>query len=163
MVDKERGVMMSKIKKVVIPILVVMFLLSACGGKKYLSYQESYKKLEEAGYTITGHTEKEKILIFLQELAEDYNEYVVYENSEYDRNLTKMDANTTNVESMIYAYKGELKVFIFYCEDEDSAVMVSRAIDSLFSSEMGEIMASQDKNFAYLYSAEVNDVLGFRD
>ena len=96
-------------------------------------------------------------------MAGDYNEYVVYENSEYDRNLTKMDANTTNVESMIYAYKGELKVFIFYCEDEDSAVMVSRAIDSLFSSEMGEIMGSQDKNFAYLYSAEVNDVLGFRD
>ena len=49
MADKERGLIMSKIKKVVIPILVVMFLFSACGGKKYLSYQESYKKVEEEG------------------------------------------------------------------------------------------------------------------
>ncbi len=51
--------------------------------------------------------------------------------------------------------------FIFYCEDEDSAIIVSYALNASYIKNMGQYFGGQDKNFVYLYSAEVNDILKF--
>ncbi len=152
---------MLKTKSTLVLILIALVLLSACGGQKYISYEETYKKLEEAEYTVIGETDKDEILETLQDLAESYNKYVDYEKSEYNIEYPKMDANTVNVKSIIKAKKGDNVAFIFYCEDEDSAIIVSYALNASYIKNMGQYFGGQDKNFVYLYSAEVNDILKF--
>lgn len=152
---------MLKTKSTLVLILIALVLLSACGGQKYISYEETYKKLEESEYTVIGETDKDEILDTLQEIAESYNKYVDYEKSEYSIEHPKMDANRVNVNSIIKAKKDDKVAFIFYCEDEDSAVTVSNAIFAIYIKNMGQHFGGQDKNFVYLYSAEVNDILKF--
>jgi hypothetical protein len=72
-----------------------------------------------------------------------------------------MDPNATNVESIIIAEKGDSRAFIFYCEDEESAVIINFALFGVYSSKLGEQLGSQDKNFVFLYSVEVNEILKF--
>jgi hypothetical protein len=135
----------------------------ACGGPKYFTYEETIQKLEEAGYTVIGQTDKDEILETLTELAESYNKYVERENREYNVSLSEMDPNTTNVESLILAKKDDDYAFIFYCEDEESAMMIGYAINEVYGSKIGEQMAEQDKNFVFLYTVAVNDILKYRD
>ena len=153
---------MYKTKSTIIFFLVsLVVLLSACGGQRYLSYEETYQKLEEAEYTVIGKTDKDEILDALQELAESYNKFVEHEKSEYNVEYPEMDPNATNVESIIIAEKGDSRAFIFYCEDEESALIINFALFGVYSSKLGEQLGSQDKNFVFLYSVEVNEILKF--
>lgn len=150
-------------RKIIIGILFVfLVLLASCGGKKYPPYEEIYEKLDNAGYMVRGMTTEDEVLEAVQEIVDSYNELDPESHSGYFSSYPQMDANKIHVEKCIVAEKGKSLAFFFYCADEESAVMIGHALNALYSITIGQQMGGQDDNFAYLFSADVNDILKIR-
>lgn len=150
-----------------IVLILPVLLLSGCNDSTYINYNDAINILETASYTVEATTNEQIIYDEVGAIATAYNSYVYQQNiseaengSEY--RLTSIYSNDISVNSMISANKDNLYCYIFYCEDEASAILLSNcftATSSSYFSIEGASYAVQDGNFAFIYSEAVNEVL----
>lgn len=149
---------MVKLQKILAMLFVFALLLSGCGDK-YLTYEQTVKKLEDAGFTVNSSTDADEIKERIAQLTSQYNSYV--QNHE-DEGLSFIPIDSIKVEKLIEAEKGDSSVaYIYYCKDEESAVKLSNVFITLYSTSIGEHCSGQDGNFFYIYTADVNEILQF--
>lgn len=140
-------------------------LLSGCGQKKMPSASTVVSKLEKSGYEVIVKTEATEIEETIAYIVDSYNAYVAQYNLENQENENYVPFETVNmreisVKKLISGQKENSKAIFFYCENESSAVLLSRSLHATYMELFGEESAFSGQNgkFVYLYSAEVENL-----
>ncbi len=154
---------------VAIGAVVLLFICES--DKTYIEYDTAIEKLESAGYTVSNITADQEIDDKILDIANAYNTYAIQKNAEdvamgYAEAweiFSLEDIADINIDRLIFADKGDLHAYIFYCGDESSAETVSSwtsPITNTYFAIDGPMYGGMEGDFVYLYSEVVDEILG---
>jgi len=154
-------------KKLVFVFSLLFILLTGCGEKTILPYEEAYKKLDDAGYEIIASKDENEILDKIHELSESYDISIEKNGPIFSPYVEHNPQSLAeNVSGFILAKKDISFAFIFYCNDGDTSYIIGRLFDELsgqFIAPNQRVMGGSDNTYFYFCSYDVNAILNLSD